>query len=382
MATGHIRKRVNSKGGVSYQVIVEGEADPINGHRDRHYETVRGTKKQAEARLRELITQFENGGIAKPTSIRLSDWLDQYITNFKPDIEATTKASYEEKAKNCVKPYIGQHQLKVLNASVMQGWINSLSKNGVSPKTIRNAYNVVNAALKKAVVIGMIPHNPCEGVELPKLQRYEAHVYDTDNIKKALELAEGTDMYLPLLLLSTAGLRRGELCALKWEHVDLDNKVLHIQENTVLADGKRVTKAPKTTSGRRDISIGHEVVEALKQARVQYLENKLKQGAAFHDNGYVIHKENGDQYRPDSLTQKWERFVERNDLHHIRLHDLRHSHATALIQAGVSPKVVQQRLGHSDITTTLNIYTHVTPVMDKAAADKVDELLFSKASGQ
>lgn len=382
MATGHLRKRVNSKGIVSYQIVIECEPDLTTGHRNRRYETFHGTKKQAEARMRELIAQADGGGVTKQSTTKLSDWLDQYITNYKPNIEETTKASYEEKVKNCVDPYIGKRQLKELNADIMQGWVNDLSKGGASPKTIRNAYNVVNAALKKAVVTRMISHNPCEGVELPKLEHPKTKVYTADQIKEALKLAEGTDMHLILLLFATTGLRRGELCALKWEHIDLDSGVLHVEENTVLVNGKRLTKSPKTAAGRRDISIGHEVTEALKQARTQYKSDKLRQGAAFHDNGYVIHTQSGDQYRPDSLTQKWERFLEKNDLPHIRLHDLRHSHATALIQAGVSPKVVQQRLGHSDVTTTLNIYTHVTQAMDKEAADKVDALLLGKASGQ
>ena len=117
-------------------------------------------------------------------------------------------------------------------------------------------------------------------------------------------------------------------------------------------------------------------IQSLVEAQRRYFENRNRLGKAFHDNGYVFCKENGDQYRPDSITQKWERFIAAKGLPKIRLHDLRHSNATALIEAGISPKVVQERLGHSDVTTTLNIYTHVTPAKDRAAADTMDNLIF------
>lgn len=169
---------------------------------------------------------------------------------------------------------------------------------------------------------------------------------------------------------------------MKWEHVDLVERVIHITENVVFANGQRITKAPKTQSGKRDISIGEEVVAEFKKAQTQYKVDKLKLGQGFHDDGYVVRRENGAPYRPDSITQKWERFVTVNDLPKIRLHDLRHSNATALIAAGVDIKTVQQRLGHSDVTTTLNIYTHVTQAMDRQAASTIDSLLFPSASGQ
>ena len=221
-----------------------------------------------------------------------------------------------------------------------------------------------------------ISHNPCEGVELPKLKKYQASIYDADGIRTVLDAARNTSIYPLVLLAVSVGLRRGELCGLKWEHIDLDGKVIHIQENRVMAYGEAITKEPKTASGKRDICIGEEVVSALRAAYAQYCSNRAVYGKAFLDEGYVICQEDGKPYRPDSLTQKWERFVRANNLPAIRLHDLRHSNASALIAAGVSPKVVQERLGHSDVTTTLNIYTHITPVMDQAAAETLDSLIF------
>lgn len=152
-----------------------------------------------------------------------------------------------------------------------------------------------------------------------------------------------------------------------------NRKVIHIRENKVKAGTQILEKSPKSDAGRRDISIGDDVVALLSAAKMQYFVDKDRPG--FRDLGYVIHKENGDSYRPDAMTKKWERFLEKHNLPHIRLHDLRHTHATLLIQAGISPKVVQQRLGHSDVTITLNTYTHVMPDMAQDAADKLDNII-------
>lgn len=136
-----------------------------------------------------------------------------------------------------------------------------------------------------------------------------------------------------------------------------------------------ILKAPKTEAGIRDIHIGKDLVEILKDARIQYYSDKLKYGPGFQDLGFVIRQKDGSPLLPDSMTRKWIRFTEENNFPKIRLHDLRHSNATALIRAGVSPKVVSERLGHSDVSITLNTYTHVLPDMDAAAADKLDEIL-------
>lgn len=381
MATAHIRKRKSKDGIVSYQVIAEGECDSVTGKRNRHYQTAR-TRKEAEAIKRTMIADLEEGSVVKTSAMRLDTWMNKWLEEYLPNIEESTRVGYKEKIDGYINPKLGKYPLNALKPDQVQKWVNDLRKQDLSPKTIRNAYNNLNAALKKAVILRMITHNPCEGVELPKLVHYESQVYDADKIKEALEIAQGTDIYLLILLAASVGLRRGELAALKWEHVDFKAKMLHIRENLVRGDKKCVTKSPKTKAGTRDVSIGDEVIAALSNARMEYYRDKAELGKAFHDEGYIIRKKDGSPYHPDSITQKWERFTAKNGLPPVRLHDLRHSNATALIQAGVSPKVVQQRLGHSDINITLNTYTHVLPEMDQEAASTIDNLLFPTASNQ
>lgn len=327
-----------------------------------------------------MIDDMENGNITSASAMKVEDWMNTWLENYLPNIEATTRAGYREKIKNYIIPELGNTQLKVLKADQVQRWINGLRQRGLSPKTIRNVYNNLNAAMKKAVVLRMLPFNPCDGVELPKLIKYEAKVYNKWEIKDLLDAAKGTDMYLVALLGVAVGLRRGELLGLKWDSVNLEAKTISVCESQVMADKKTITKGPKSKAGKRTVAIGDEVVAALSQARMDYFNDRAALGAKFQDNNYVIRQKDGRTYRPDSMTQKWSRFLEKHNLPHIRLHDSRHTHATYLIQAGVNAKVVQQRLGHADVSITLNTYTHVMPGMDQEAAAKMDDLIFATAS--
>lgn len=375
MATGHIKPRKNLDGSTSYQLVVEADRDPITGKRNRYYKTVKCGKRQAEGELRKMIAEIEGGGICAPSAMKLEDWMQQWLNTYLPNIEETTRAGYQEKIENYIKPNLGHLPLKALAPRVIQGWINDLMKKDLSPKTIRNAYNNLNAALKKAVILQMIPRNPCEGTELPKLQKYQAQVYNVATIQQALAVADSLSIYMMILLGAGVGLRRGEMAALRWGDIDFDAETLTVTQNRVHTKKTVVEKAPKTQAGNRTISIGEDVTNALREAKSAYDEATQKPG--FQDLGYVLCKENGKPFHPDSITQKWERFVEKHQLPKIRLHDLRHSNATALIAAGVSAKVVQHRLGHADVSITLNTYTHVLPEMDDDAANKLNQSLFS-----
>jgi integrase len=230
----------------------------------------------------------------------------------------------------------------------------------------------LKASLDKAVVLNLIPKNPCDGVELPKRKKYSPTVYSMEQVEALLDEVKGTDMELPLHIAIALGLRRGELLALRWENVDLDTGIANICENMVRASGGVIVKEPKTSSGIRKIAIPDYLVEMLKSER-RLRESQY--GEAILPTLPIVCKEDGTPYKPDSFSRKFARLLERNNLEHIRLHDLRHINATILLRQGVSAKVVQGRLGHSDVSTTLNIYSHVLEEVDREAAEKLDEVL-------
>lgn len=378
MASGNIVERIRGNGEKKYEITVEGERDLLTGKRNRMYKTV-GSMKEAKSVMRQMIVDMERGIAVRKNPKRVSEWLDEWLEMYLPNIAETTKIGYKTKIKNYIKPALGDIYLQSLRAEHVQKMVNDMIARGLAPKNIRDTYNNINAAMKKAVRLRMIPFNPCEGVELPKLKRYRAKVYDIKMIHHLLDVAKDTDMYLPILLCVTVGLRRGELLALRWDNIDFKNSILQVRSNMVRGEKDFVIKSPKTEAGIRDIRLGDEVMAVLREERKRYLEDALTQGIGFQNLNFVIRQSDGSPIRPDSMSKKWRRFLEDKKLPSIRFHDLRHSNATALIQAGVNARVVQQRLGHSDVNITLNTYTHVLPEMDMEAAEKLDYIMLKKA---
>lgn len=305
--------------------------------------------------------------------------MDEWLSSYMPNIEETTRIGYRTKIRCYINPAIGDILIQSLRAEHVQAMINDMIAKGLSPKNIRDTFNNINAAMKKAVKLRLVPYNPCEGVSLPKRKRYKANVYSSNMMHSLLEEARGTDMYLPLLILLTVGLRRGELLALRWEDIDFQKNILKVRRNMVKGENGFVIKSPKTEAGIRDICLGDDVMKELELAKKEYNREMLTYGPGYQNLGFVIRQHDGSPLKPDSMTRKWARFLESKGLPRIRLHDLRHSNATALIQAGVNPRVVQQRLGHSDVNTTLSTYTHVLPEMDGDAAAKLDSIVLRRA---
>ena len=323
MATGNIVERKRAKGEKRYEITVEGERNPLTGKRNRKYKTIKGSKKEANAIMHQMMSDMDRGIAIRKSPKKIAEWIDEWLELYLPNVEETTRIGYKSKIKCYIKPALGDIYLQSLRAEHVQKMVNDMLAKGLSAKNIRDTYNNINAAMKQAVILRMIPYNPCEGVVLPKLKRYRAKVYNVTMIHHLLSVAKGTDMYLPILLCVTLGLRRGELLALRWDNVDLTNKVLKIRSNMVRGEQDFIIKAPKSEAGIRDLKIGDEVVAVLREARSKYVADLFEQGADFQNLNFVIRQENGAPIRPDSMSQKWRRFLEDNHLPSIRFHDLR-----------------------------------------------------------
>ena len=380
MATGNIRVKKTKSGKITYQITVEGDRDPLTGKRNRVFKNVTGSKREANAVMHQMIVDMDkNKAVSKKAALTVGQWMDQWLELYLPNVEETTRIGYKTKIRCYIKPHLGDIKLKALRAEHVQKMVNAMIDKGLAPKNIRDTFNNVNAATKQAVKLRMIPYNPCEGVVLPKRKKFTAEVYDTEMLNHLLELARPTDFYIPLLLLITAGLRRGELLALKWSDVDFKKGIISIRRSMVRGEDGFIIKAPKSEAGIRDIHLGAEVMEELKRYKAYQFTEMTVDSMYVENIDFVIRQDNGALFTPDAMTRKWKRFITAHELPDIRLHDLRHSNATALIKAGVSPKVVQQRLGHADVSITLNTYTHVVPDMDIDAAEKLDQMILKKA---
>ena len=379
--TGHIRKRKTTKGDVS-QIIVETPSD-LYGKRNRIYKTINGSRKDAEALLRQTISEIEAQSYVKPTKLTVGDWIHQWMELYLEGKRSpTTMEGYRNQIEKYIIPALGNVYLQDLTPAMVQKWVNQLRQSSprtgkpLSPKTIRNIWLNLSSAMERAVIDELIKKNPCEHTELPSREKYEANVYNQEEIQEFLSAVSGTDLEVPMLIEICLGLRRGELLGLKWKHIDFEQSRITICENLVEVGTELITKSPKTRSGIRTLEIPSSLLDKLIQLHRHYLECKLRLGADFHDGDYVVCKENGEPYKPDSYSLKYRRFIKAHGLKHIRFHDLRHTNATLMLSQGISPKVAQQRLGHADFSTTMNIYSHVLESVDKQAADTIDKAIF------
>ena len=308
-----------------------------------------------------------------------------YVRN---TISPTTYVSYLDNMNNYIFPALGKIQLQSLTTGQIQKLINTLceasprSGKPMAPKTVKNIFLNINAAMEKAELLGMLRKNPCKHVVLPKVPRPVGTAYDEDEIQKLLNAAKGTDLELPLYIEICLGLRRGELLALKYSAIQWENNTISILESRVTAGNDVIVKCPKTQSGKRDLVVPLHLMQMLKAKRLWYLEQKLHFGGDFTDSDLVVCQPNGKPYHPDHFAKKFKRLLKENGLRDIRFHDLRHTNASMMIASGIDIKVAQQRLGHSDVTTTLNIYSHVLNHANQAAANTIDSLVFKQSVNQ
>lgn len=391
MASGHLRKRSLKNGKHSWQIVIERDIDSETGERDRIYKTIKGgTKKQAEKEMNKILYEINNNvyveANTKTFGAFLEEWLDTYI---KPNKSPTTYAGYEKQVKNYIIPALGNKKLQHLKTLDIQKFYNSLleksplSGKPMKPKTVQNIHMNVRAALSQALKLDLIKKNPAENVTLPKVKKYKAEIYDQEEVELLIKKVKDTDLEVPICLEVALGLRRGELLALKWQDIDFDNCKVKIRNNLVQVGNEIIIKEPKTESSIREIELPTTIIQLLKKERKKYIEKKMRLGKEFNDNDLIICKKNGDPFKPHSFTNKFRRFIARNNLKTIRLHDLRHTNATLMLKYGINPKVAQQRLGHSSISTTMDVYSHVITEVEKEAAAKLDSGIFSneKISG-
>ena len=378
---GHIRKR----GKRSWAVVVELERGP-GGKRKQKWHTVQGTKKYAERKLTELLHSLDTGSYAEPTELTVATFLDRWLSEYaKRQVAGKTYERYVSIVNLHLKPLLGRLLLGKLQPlhleSAYTTWLETGRKKkqkegpaGLSSRTVLQHHRILHKALKMAVRWRLISQNPADAVEPPTYQGREIQPLDEGGSAWLLDFANDSRLYGPILLAVAGGLRRGEILALRWTDVDLESAVIMVRRS--IEQTKGVLKF-KDTKGKRSraLSLPTLAIDALKKHSDQQNECRRLLGDAYYQNGLIFPSEDGSIWRPDSFTSAFVTLAERAGLKGIRFHDLRHSHASQLLRHGVHPKVVQERLGHSSIAITMDVYSHLLPGMQEEAAKKVDQAL-------
>ncbi|BDG61537.1 tyrosine-type recombinase/integrase [Caldinitratiruptor microaerophilus] len=365
---------IRQRGRNSWQVRISRGYE--NGKKLLDEYTVRGTREDAEKFLRAKLHEIDKGSYTPPARQTFQQhaetWLETYArTNLRP----TTAESYEVLLRKHAFPAIGSIQLEKLTPQHLQRLYADKLAEGLSPRRVQYLHLVIHGCLKAAVKWGLVGRNVADAVDAPRPERREVPILTSEDLDKLIRAAEGTDLEPVVLLAVGAGLRRGEALGLKWEDVDLDAGVVRVRRSLVpTKEGVRFQE-PKTARGRRTVALPPFVVDGLKRWRKRQAEVRLQHGEKYRDQGLVCAREDGSPMPPASVTHRFERLAAKAGFEGLRLHDARHGHATVLLAQGVHPKVVQERLGHSTISVTMDIYSHVMPGLQEEAARKLDEAL-------
>jgi len=358
--------------------------DLETGKRQRHTATVRGSKKDAERELRAAITRLETGAYVRPTKLTVGDYLEQWLQSYaKVNTGPRTYERYEEIAHAHLIPALGCIPLVALQPQHIQSYyakaLHSGRRNGgggLSEQTVLHHHRVLYQALKHAVKHGVLVRNVAEAVDPPRPERKEMAALGPEAVNIFLEASRPTPYYVLFYTDVYTGLRRSELLALRWCYVDLDMAVLSVVETLhQLHNREFVFRQPKSRKGRRQIALSPSVALLLRQHRAKQETDWRQLGLKLSPNDLVFSQPDGSPLQPDSITQAFKRLTRSIGVQGLRLHDLRHTHATLMLRQGVHPKIVSERLGHSTVAITLDTYSHVLPGLQEAAAIRFEEAL-------
>ena len=370
---GHLRER--SPG---HWAIVIDVRDPATGKRKRRWHSFAGTKREAQIECARLISDLKAGIQLEPSKTTLAAFLDRWLEHMKAQLTPRSHERYSELARKNLVPLIGGIALtKLQPAMISQAYTKALQsgrrdgKGGLSPSTVHYLHRILRQALQQAVRWQLLARNPTDAVKSPKLERKEMKVLDADGTADLIEAARENILFMPILLAVLCGIRRGEIAALRWRSIDHERGQLSVIASVEQTKEGVREKPPKSGRGRT-VALPSLVIDELRQHRLKQAESLLRLGVRLTDDHHVVMRADGKPLQPRSITQNFQLFLQRCGLARVRLHDLRHSHATQLLASGVHPKIAQERLGHSSIAITLDLYSHVLPGMQADAADSVD----------
>jgi integrase len=373
---GQIRKR-----GKSYSVVVFNGKD-ANGKKKYIWETFR-TSDQAQKRLTELLHQIDTGTLARPKGT-LGEFTEQWLRDYaKPNLAPTTYQGYVGIYRSGIGPILGNILLKDLRPSHIQEYIAlKLSKN-VSNTTVRHHITFLHSVLETAIKWQLLIRNPIDSVTMPKIVKHEMNILNEQQAETILQAVQGTNYYCLFALALYTGMRKSELLALQWNDVDLLMAELTICKSSHrLNTGEYIVKSTKTAKSNRRIALSKKTCTMLKQHLKKEMNRCSKTSLKFPKDRLLFCEPDGKPLKPNTIGQHWTRLLRRLNYPHIRFHDLRHTHASWMLKKGVSPKVIQERLGHSTISTTLDIYSHVTPGMQQQAVKIFDKILTRNSDKQ
>lgn len=389
MAQGSVRK----KGNIWYYRYYDTDGKQIE-------RSGGSTKAEALEKLNsELNRQYK--GYSRPSEMLLSEYLDMWLEDFvKEKVSENTYYKYKSACEKRINPSLGKKRLCDLKVLDIEKFLKELKKPRKHSKTnkelkppgnttLQKYYQVLNTALNRAVKLQMIIDNPCKFIDPPKRDKFKAEILTLEEVSEIIKMLDEKNyedyiFRLALDITLETGLRRGEMCGLTWKDIDFNKKYIDVNKALIKVDGKGyLIGGTKTEGSERIIPISDDLIEKLKKHKTKQKENKLQYGEFYLKNIWngkefdlLFTWRDGDFISPSNFRIKLKKICKKCGIEkNIRWHDLRHTNATLLLESDVNLKVIQERLGHTLLQTTSDLYTHVTKKLNRNATDKISSLL-------
>lgn len=383
---GSIRQRPDGRWEARYTV----GRDPGTGKQVQ--KSVYGdTEREVRKKLTQATAAIDEGTYMEPSKLTVGAWLDIWLKEYTGHIKDATLRSYKDSVRLYLKPAIGAVQLQKLNSHTIQKLYNDLSTKGslkkkdtgLSPKTVRIIHGILHKALKQAVLIGYMKHNPSIACTLPRMEKKKMNILPADELSKFIEASEDHKYHALFMVYLFTGMRRGKALGLKWEDVDSHRGVIHIRQQMQRerVENGQLRLVSLKNDRQRQITPAQTIFQILHKHKVKQSETRLMVGQAWADHGLVFCNDLGNFLDADAIYKSYKRFLSNNGLTEMRLHDLRHTAATLMLENGAHIKSVQEALGHHSAAFTLDVYGHVTPEMKREDADRMERLIQSLKSG-
>ncbi len=346
------------------------------------------TKRDAAAEMAAVITDQNRGSFVRLTRCTLRNFLiDEWLPTKEAALKPSTYSTYAQMLRSYVVPHIGALEMSRIDGGTLNSLYARLLKDGrtggsghrggLAPKTVRNVHGMLHRAFSDAVKLRRIAANPCNAADQPRKAEPEMKLWTTEQMRQFISSVDCDRFAAVWRLLLSTGMRRGELLGIRWVDVDLVAGRLTIRQTSTMVSGRPETGTPKSRAGNRTISLDPGTIQSLKAWRKMQAEERLRAGAGWSDvRGLVATEPDGSSVHPQVFSRRFKAQSSIAQLPQIRLHDTRHSYATAALAAGVPVKVLSQRLGHADVGVTLKIYAHVMPGDDEAAARLAADAIF------
>ncbi len=347
-----------------------------DGKRVYRWHSGYATKRAAQQARTELLGALDRASYVPPDKTTIADYLrGQWLPAVQTRVRPGTWVEYRRKVETHLLPAIGQIPLQQLTTAMLNALYQQLLARRVGARTVQYVHATIRKALNDAVRWGLLVRNPALHAAPPTPPRTDLSTWTAEELRQFLESVRGERLYAAWRLVALTGMRRGEVLGLRWADLDLDAGWLSVRQTLVVVDNHIRVSQPKTARGRRRIALDPATITALRVHHKTRAAERLAAGPAWPNSDLVFTRQDGAPLHPEYVRRRFDRRVARAGLPRIRLHDLRHTHATLALQAGVHPKVISERLGHATVAITLDIYSHAIPALQQDAAAIVADLV-------